>query len=91
MNIVIRCQDRFYQYGLRALLCEIFPPNLNRTTLTFNDYDYANAACADILILMLHPGEQYICHAEMRFRAPRLMIGLVDKNIFPREEKFPPV
>ncbi len=89
MNIVIRCQDRFYQYGLRALLCEIFPPNLNQTTLTFNDYDHANAACADILILRLHPGEQYICHAEMRFRAPRLMIGLVDKKHIPARGEIP--
>ncbi len=89
MNISIRCPDNLYKLGLHALLCEIFTQEMEQHVLTFLEYHPNKISSIDMTILMLSPGEHYICHSEFYTYSPRLVIGLVDRQHIPARGEIP--
>lgn len=89
MNISIRCDDNMYKLGLIALLREIFSLELARQTLSIHNFDSKNRAVDDVMILMLSPGEHYLCHSEFFTRSPGLIVGLIDREHIPARGEVP--
>lgn len=89
MNIIIKCEDSFYKQGLFALLGDIFHKERKQQTLIFADYQPDTIMTADIIISVLRPGEQYICHPELYTAKPGLMIGLIKKGHRPARGELP--
>lgn len=89
MNISIRCPDNMYQFGLVALLSEIFSLEMAQEKLRIERYHPKNMTTADIMILKLSPGEHYLCHAEFYTRSPRLIVGLIEREHIPARGEIP--
>lgn len=89
MNISIRCPDNMYKFGLTALLREIFPLEMAQQTLSIQNFHPKNRATDDVMILMLSPGEHYLCHSEFLTRSPGLIVGLIDRGHIPARGEVP--
>lgn len=89
MNIAIRCRDNFYTLGLQILLTELFTETLNQSVPVFYDYQPENIPQADLYVLRIRPGEQYLCHAEMQAFSSALIVGLVEAHHAPARGEVP--
>ncbi|WP_042287650.1 helix-turn-helix transcriptional regulator [Citrobacter sedlakii] len=89
MNIIIRCDDSFYKFGLTALLAEIFQQEDEQQTVIFADYHPDKIRTADILVAVLRPGEAYLCHPELLHCKAGLMIGIVEQRHVPARGELP--
>lgn len=89
MNISIRCSDNMYKSGLIALLREIFTQEITQQTLSIQSFHSKNSATDDVVILMLSPGEHYLCHSEFFIRSPGLIVGLIDREHIPARGEVP--
>lgn len=79
MNIIVRNDNFFLRDGFNALLASIFPEAVISMRMV-NEFNQGDGLDADILILSLCRGEEYICHPELLNCRVGVLIGLVDRR-----------
>jgi len=76
LNIVIKNNNQFFNLGFQFLLQALFPEYsfCTQVTASLNEELVRDA---DVVVLDLCRGEEFVCHPELLNRKPGLLIGVV--------------
>ena len=90
LNVIFRNTHRNYYYGegLCYVLQNIFPGKVIRFH-TVSDLSHEDADGADIIILDLCRGEEFLCHRALYDCHPALLIGLTEDKYQPEKQTLP--
>ena len=76
LNIVIKNNNQFFNLGFHFLLQALFPEYAFSTQVTAS-LNERLVRDADVVVLDLCRGEEFVCHPELLNRKPGLLIGVV--------------
>ena len=76
LNIVIKNNNQFFNLGFHFLLQALFPEYSFSTQVTAS-LNEELVRDADVVVLDLCRGEEFVCHPELLNRKPGLLIGVV--------------
>ena len=90
LNVIFRNTDSnlYYGEGIHYLLQQIFPERSVRFR-SVSDLSHNDADSADILILDLCRGEEFLCHRALYDCHPGLLIGLTEDKYQPEKQALP--
>lgn len=79
LNIVIKNNNQFFNLGFHFLLQKFFPEYLFSTRFAASLNERA-VRDADVVVLDLCRGEEFVCHPELLNRKQGLLIGLIARQ-----------
>lgn len=83
INVLIKEVDALYQYGLMALVTELFKNEGAENVNFLGGYEHNNIRQADIIIFSLKKGEHFTCFPELKHAYTGSMIGITDADVIP--------
>lgn len=79
LNIVIKNNNQFFNLGLHFILQGLFPEYALSTQCAAS-LNQRIVRDADVVVLDLYRGAEFVCHPELLNRKPGLLIGLVARR-----------